>query len=253
MNGATIPILVALVIQLALGVAVFQANRHRKPNQCFLALSLAASGWLGSLYFAFTAKNPLIAEYAIRVAFGGATLIPVGCNILRLSIGERKRGWRFILRQSRVWLLVTAAIVCLCLTKFFLSGVVILPQIDHGPASRPIYGPGFLIHPVFFAVSLLILIINYVRDLRQTSGGERAELAFILIGATSTIVFSILANTVFRFFVEPTQLIWFAPFRPVVFSLVIAYGVATRKIMDVGLFLRRTISYVLLTIYRESV
>ena len=249
MNGATIPILVALVIQLALGVAVFQANRHRKPNQCFLLLSLAAAGWLGSLHFAFTAKSPLVAEYAIRVAFGWATLIPVGCNILRLSIRERKRGWRIILRQSRVWLLVTAAIVCLCLTKFFLSGVVILAQTDHGPASRPIYGPGFLVHPVFFGVSLLILIINYVRDLRQTSGGERAELAFILIGATSTIVFSILANTVFRFFVEPTQLIWFAPFRPVVFSLVIAYGVATRKILEVGLFLRRIISYFLLTIY----
>jgi PAS domain S-box-containing protein len=248
MNGATIPILIALVIQLALGLAVFQANRHRKPNQCFLVLSLAAAGWLGSLHFAFTAKSPLVAEYAIRVAFGLATLIPVGCNILRLSIRERKRDWRSILRQSRVWLLVTAAIVCLCLTKFFLSGAVILSQTDHGPA-RPIYGPGFIIQPVFFAVSILILIITYVRDLRRASGGERAELAFILIGATSTIAFSILANTVLLFFVEPAQLIWFAPFRPVVFSLVIAYGIATRKILEVGLLLRRVMSYLLLTVY----
>jgi PAS domain S-box-containing protein len=250
MGGSTTPILAALVIQLGLGLAVFQANPHRKTNQCFLFLSLAAAGWLGSLYFAFITKSPIVAERAIRTAFAFATLVPAGFNILRLSIRERRGGWRIILRQSRVWLLVTAGVVYLCLTKFFLSGALILPLSHHGLASaRPIYGPGFIVHTAFFIVSIAILIFTYIRDLRQLSGGERTELAFILIGVTSIIVFSILTNTVLRLFVEPTQLIWFAPFRPVVFSLVIAYGIATRKIMDVGLFLRRVMSYVLLTVY----
>jgi PAS domain S-box-containing protein len=250
MGGSTTPILAALVIQLGLGLAVFQANPRRKTNQCFLFLSLAAAGWLGSLYFAFITKSPVVAERAIRTAFAFATLVPAGLNILRLSIRERRGGWRIVLRQSRVWLLVTAAAVCLCLTKFFLSGALIQPLSNHGLASaRPIYGPGFIVHTAFFIVSIAILIFTYIRDLRQLSGGERTELAFILIGVTSIIAFSILTNTVLRFFVEPTQLIWFAPFRPVVFSLVIGYGIATRKIMDVGLFLRRVMSYVLLTVY----
>src|SRR6202171_253835 len=253
MGGSTTPILAALVIQLGLGLAVFQANPHRKTNQCFLFLSLAAAGWLGSLYFAFITKSPVVAERAIRTAFAFATLVPAGFNILRLSIRERRGGWPIILRQSRLWLLVSAAAVCLCLTKFFLSGAVIQPLSNHGLASaRPIYGPGFIgfiVHTAFFIVSIAILIFTYIRDLRQLSGGERTELAFILIGVTSTIVFSILTNTVLRLFVEPTQLIWFAPFRPVVFSLVIGYGIATRKIMDVGLFLRRVMSYLLLTVY----
>ena len=250
MGGSTTPILAALVIQLGLGLAVFQANPHRKTNQCFLFLSLAAAGWLGSLYFAFITTSPVVAERAIRTAFAFATLVPAGLNILRLSIRERRGGWRIILRQSRVWLLVTAGAVYLCLTKFFLSGAVILPLSHHGLASaRPIYGPGFIVHTAFFIVSIAILIFTYIRDLRQLSGGERTELAFILIGVTSIIMFSILTNTVLRLFVEPTQLIWFAPFRLVVFSLVIAYGIATRKIMDVGLFLRRVMSYVLLTVY----
>jgi len=250
MGGSTTPILAALVIQLGLGLAVFQANPRRKTNQCFLFLSLAAAGWLGSLYFAFITKSPVVAERAIRTAFAFATLVPAGLNILRLSIRERRGGWRIVLRQSRVCLLVTAAAVCLCLTKFFLSGALIQPLSNHGLASaRPIYGPGFIVHTAFFIVSIAILIFTYIRDLRQLSGGERTELAFILIGVTSIIAFSILTNTVLRFFVESTQLIWFAPFRPVVFSLVIGYGIATRKIMDVGLFLRRVMSYVLLTVY----
>src|ERR1039457_1564184 len=253
MNSATTAVLAALVIQIGLGLAVFQANPKRHSNQCFLILCLAIASWLASLYFAFHATNSAVAERAIRGASKAVPLILIGFNILRLSIRERRRGWRGILGHSRVWLIIGFAIVCLCQTKFFLSGAVILSQTNHGPAlPRPIYGPGltgFIIHTTFFAVSILVLIITYVRDLRRTSGGERAELAFILIGAVSTVVFSILTNTVLRFFVEPSQLIGFAPFRAVLFSLIIAYGIATRKIMEVGLLLRRIMSYVLLTAY----
>ncbi len=41
----------------------------------------------------------------------------------------------------------------------------------------------------------------------------------------------------------------FAPFRIVVFSLIIAYGISTRKIMDVGFFFRRITSYAVLAAY----
>jgi PAS domain S-box-containing protein len=44
-------------------------------------------------------------------------------------------------------------------------------------------------------------------------------------------------------------LFWFAPLRAVLFTLIIAYGISTRKIMDVGLFLRRALSYGVLTTY----
>ena len=46
MNSATLPILVALIVQLALGLVVFQANRQLKSNQAFLFLSVIASAWL---------------------------------------------------------------------------------------------------------------------------------------------------------------------------------------------------------------
>src|SRR5260370_42100299 len=42
---------------------------------------------------------------------------------------------------------------------------------------------------------------------------------------------------------------WFAPFRMIIFSGVVAYGIATRKMMDVGRLVRRTMSYILLGAY----
>ena len=50
-------------------------------------------------------------------------------------------------------------------------------------------------------------------------------------------------------FVDRAVAMQFAPFRIVVFSLIIAYGIATRKIMDVGFFFRRVTSYAVLTAY----
>ncbi len=47
--------------------------------------------------------------------------------------------------------------------------------------------------------------------------------------------------------------IWFAPFRIVLFSLIVAYGIATKKILDVGIFIRRIISYTVLAGYLLTV
>ena len=58
MNGVTVPTLAALLLQITLGLAVYQANRRRLANQCFLLLSVTIAAWLGSLYFAFVAETP---------------------------------------------------------------------------------------------------------------------------------------------------------------------------------------------------
>ena len=75
MNAHTVPTLVALGVQIALGLAVFQANRRRLANQCFLLLSLTIGAWLGSLYLAFIARSPSLAEFAIRQASAAGDLL----------------------------------------------------------------------------------------------------------------------------------------------------------------------------------
>jgi PAS domain S-box-containing protein len=251
MNSASTAILVALIIQVGLGMAVFQANRRHQTNQCFLILSLAIATWLGALYLAFHATNEADGERAIRAAYTAASLILLGFNTLRLSIRERRRGWPSILHYSRLALVVTFAVIVLYQTKFFLRGVSIVWQEGASTARLvPIYNrPGFIAFAVYFAIAIFVLIFTYLRDLRRASGSERTELAFILTGAVSTLIYSVLTNAVLRFFINPAEVIWFAPFRGVVFGLVIAYGIATRKMMDVGILFRQMISYTVLAAY----
>jgi PAS domain S-box-containing protein len=246
MNDATIPILVALTIQLALGVAVFLANRHRRSNQSFLLLSFVAIGWLGSVYFAFTATDSRRAEFWIRAAFVAAALILTTLNLLRVSIRRRREGWRDILYRSRIWLGASLGVIFFCQTKWFLKGA----QLSSGVAvPKAVYGPAKYVYAAAFVGATILLIIGTRQDLRRTSGADRAELSFILLGGITVLVLSVPFVLLLGLFFAPSQLSWFAPFRVVLFSIVVAYGIATRKIMEVGLFLRRVISYSLLAAY----
>lgn len=244
MNAAILPTLIALLIQIALGLAVFQANRSRLANKCFLLLCCAIVAWVGSLYLAFTARSLSLAEFAIRQASVGGVLYLATLNWLRLSVRQRHRGWGDLVRDSRLWILLTVLVVGLCQTSFFLLDV----SMPTGPnaAAKPNYGNGVYIYSLYLAVGIVVLLVSYFRDLRTTSGRERAELAFILIGSVAGLAFAIVLGILLENFLSKSIALKFAPLRSVVFSLVVAYGIATRKILEVGYFVRRIIAYVLL-------
>jgi PAS domain S-box-containing protein len=241
--------LVALVLQLVLGLAVIQANPRRKPNQCFLLLSVAIAMWLGCLYLGLSTRSNTTLEFSIREASAAGALILTTSNLLRLSILSQQGRWRDILQRSLPWLTAVLAIIVLCQTRFFL----IRATFSQAPGSSmalptPLYGRGVVIYILYFLLAGSATIISYARDIQKTSGVKRAELAFILIGAAVTLG-TVLLFFVLGFVINRSTLVWFAPFRILLLSLIVAYGMATRKIMDVGLFLRRAISYGVLTTY----
>lgn len=247
MGDRAIPILGALIIQVAVGLAVFATNPRRKPNQGFLLLSIAIVGWLACLYIGSTRTALIIVARCMRGSFIFAVLILLSLNFLRLSIREPNASWRLLLFHSRYWLISVTAIIILCSGNFLLIGA----RFSNGPglAPQPIYGWGVYIYAVYFTTALVVLITASFRDLNAASGSVRSELGYLLLGSISILVLTLGAYQMLRFFVDPSKLFWFAPLRVVLFSIIVAYGIATRKVMEVGLFLRRLMSYAVLTAY----
>ena len=248
-SSAAAPWLAAIVIQFGLGLAVFQANPKRRTNQCFLLLSLCIGAWLGSFSSGLSAADLETAEFYIRQASAAAAFILTSANLLRLSIQKPDRSWAGMLRDSWRWLIAAAAVVAFCQTRFFLSGMrYSQPTGALAPVPVPMYHPASALYVVYFVVAGLAVIISLARNARQATGVRRSEFSFILTGITATLGM-VLIPFVLGFFVDRSRLVWFAPFRVILFSLIVAYGIATQKVMEVGLFLRRAMSYVLLTAY----
>jgi PAS domain S-box-containing protein len=250
MNSATTPIIVALLGQIGLAFAVFQANPKRRSNQCFLLLSMAICVWLMYRYFGLSTRVPAVAELCIRESCAAGAVILALLNLLRLTIRNRQSRWRDLLRESIPWFAVGLAVVVLCQTSFFIKGVRLnVDNITGLSAPDPIPGTGFLIFNIYFLAAIATLGFQLTRDLRMLAGSQRSEMAFIMIGAVAMLVSSVPLQLLLKLFVDTSKLLWLGPFRVVLFSLIIAYGISTRKIMDVGLFLRRAMSYAVLTAY----
>jgi PAS domain S-box-containing protein len=197
------------------------------------------------LYFAIGTRNMRIAELAIREAslFGG--LILLALNVLRVALTERHPTWAQIFRRNLLWFVLSAAVAVFCQTRFFLRGIQLS---DSTGAIMPLYAR---YAPLYFACFVgcgLAVIVSYIRDAKRATTGKKTELTFILIGAAVAVGSTVL-SFILGLFVDKSRLVWLAPSRIVLFSLIISYGIATRKIMDVGLLLRRVTSYAVLAAY----
>lgn len=244
MKSDVTPTLVALIIQLGLGLAVLQANPRRKSNQCFLALSLAMAAWLGGFYFLSTAQLPQFGTFFVRQASVTGVFVLTIFDLLRRTIHDGHRRWGEIFKSAWLWLVGALTVAIFCQTGFFLQGT----RVSAAGGTVAIYGPGSVIYGAYLAAIGLATIANYARDLRRTTGGKRQELGFIIVGVGVVIGVTLLSY-LSGFYVERPRLVWLAPLRVVLFSLIIAYGIATRKIMEVGTLLRWIISYTLLVAY----
>ena len=241
MNIESIPLWLALFLQLGLGLAVFRANSKSYVNQSFLLVSIILSAWLLSLHFAFRATEAGPAEFWIRNASASGLLILIGFNILRLAILCREGGWWAIWKRSAALSLFGLAAMVLCYTPFFLR----YAEIRSGEIPQPVYGPLFPFYLASFPLITLAVVFLYIRNLRRTSGLQRVELQFVIAGGAILAALVAVAPV----FVSRDIAVKLAPFRVVIFSLVIAYGVSTRKMMEVGLFFRRITSYAVLVAY----
>jgi PAS domain S-box-containing protein len=249
MNAANISLWLALLIQFGLGLAVYRANSRNHTNQSFLLLSLFISAWLVSVQLAFNSTEAAVAEVWIRNAWATAILMVNGFNLLRLGIICRERGWKEIGRRSAKIAVPSVIAIACCYTPLFLQSAEIRGDSAHEMIPRPVYGPLFPLVGTLLGSVVVILIVLYLRDLGRTAGVQKVEIQFIIAGGIALAI--LVAPTLFAptRFVDRTLAMQVAHFRIVVFTLIIAYGIATRKIMDVGFFFRRATSYAVLAAY----
>ena len=238
-------IFIALIGDIVLGLLVFGTNTRRASNRGFLLLSGILAIWLVCLVFGSISHNAAQAEMWIRLSSVTAALIPTGFNILRWSIRREKAEWSEIIRASRVWLLTYLPIAALCITPAFISHVV-MPGPNAVP--EPIYGPGFLLYGGYFIASTAFLIVAFRRHLGEAAGVQRIELQFVLLGCAASLAVGI-TFLVMPFVTDNANMVQFLPLSVTVLDGIMAYGIATRRIMEVPDILRRMAAYVLLTAY----
>ena len=244
-NLFNISLLVVIVINLLLGVVVLLTHVRRLANRVFAFLSLVFALWLACQYFGATAQSEVWLMFWIRQACATSLVVPMLLHFLCCAVAQPSETFPRLLRLSWPWVVIAGAAAILSQTRFFLVGA----QLPMSPNAlgEPHYGPGFILFVGFWIISVVALLWSFFRSLARAEGACRMELQIMSFGSLLGLVPGVFLVLVIPLFTGSSQSARFAPIGVAIWHSSIAYGIATRHIMGVGEFLRRAITYALLT------
>lgn len=239
-----------IAVDLVVGLFVFFTNPQRRANQSFFILSLLLMTWQSCMALGFLAPNLDTAAAFIRGCMLIGAMIPVCFDWMRAAIVHPADSWRRIMARSPFLLALSIIIGLLSLTHFFILGATY--PVSATPSSRaipdPVYNTAFPLYGVFFVFCLMTLLYRFIRDLRRSSGIQKTELQFIFLGSGTSVFIGIVTALVIPLFIDNSQSVQLTPLSVLCLYVVIAYGIATRRIMDVAYFMRRLTAYALLLV-----
>lgn len=243
----------AIIIALALGIVVYRTNTRRSANIVFFLLSIYLTVWLTSLALSFASPNIAFVTFCIRMCHSAAAFFPLAFDWLRVGIVSPDTHWRLIIKRQPVWLAISIAVAALSQTPLIVESAFFPTATPSQPLSHPIpepvYGPAFFVFAAFYILSLGTLVFRFYYAVRRHTGVRRAELQFIQLGSAVSILVAFAVIILLPILTGTSQTTQYAPFAVLALYAVIAYGIATRRIMDVAYVFRLFTAYALLTTY----
>jgi len=236
----------ALIVDFVLGFLVLLTNAKRTTNQHFFTLSFVIALWLMSLAFSLMASGMEEIEFWIRLSHVSGAFILPAFNVLRLSITHKEYRWGECVRLSGLWILIAVGVGFVCQTSFFLQEVVSIPESS---LAEPVYGFGNLIYGTYFLSAVMVLFLRIARDARASSGMVRTELQFVVLGTILSLLLGSFLGLVLPYATGRSYSVQFMPLSVLVLDVVIAYGIATRRLLGVADVLRWSTAYALLCSY----
>ncbi len=238
MNLFLLSALVSFVLNIAIGFTVFFMNPKRKPNRYFLLASMALALWLSFLMVGSWIARPERIVLAIRYGIAASCLLLPAFDLLRLAI-MNPRGKGVPLRDMRFWALLLVPQMALLHMPSFVADV----NIAQTGFPQPVYGWPVLLFIPCYLVGIATLLYRFMRHVKRSRGIQKAELGFTVLASAIATFFGFATGTLIPVFANYPDSAQLMPLIGIVLNTITAYGIATRRIMDVGEALRRTISY----------
>jgi signal transduction histidine kinase len=250
MNIAASLHFVAVAVTFTLGGFVIRTNPRRTTNQIYLLFSFQSGLWLICLACAFLSKDMEIAAKWIHASHSVGALIPMMAEWLRLAILNPNTSIIKIAKKDPILLGSTLFLSFLSQTSFIIKGAYI-PDIPHASALIPeiVFGKLYPLYAAYFTIVLGILGYRFWQSRRQATGMQRAELDFAGFGAVLSLSSALAVSILTPLLTGNSQSAFLSSLSVMILNITIAYGIATRRIMDMAHLFRLVIAYSLLAAY----
>ena len=248
MNPTQSILLFIFLTNSAVSLSVYFTNPKRSQNRLFLLFSTSLSVWVLFVLSIISSDTLAEASVGIRGASIAGASIPVTFYLFCQAIANPSISFAGLCKKSLSILLLSIVVIIMCLTDFFLDGVTLPDAQNSLLVPEANYGKGFLIFMAFFPIVIYRTIYVYYQTLRNSEGMAKIEMQFTLVGMTSALPFAVIVHmlAIISGSSSPQQ---FGPLCIIPMNLVIAYGIATRRILGIEKVLRQAIAYALLAAF----
>jgi signal transduction histidine kinase len=240
----------ALVLVALQGASVYWNNPGRSVNRQYGVFAGLICAWLGTNLCILASTDRAMADMWLRMAQTTSMWIPASLFGLRAAIKHPEESGRSLLRHIRGWIVAAAIVSASSWMPGFLIGIR-MPGDAPGlhEVIEPVYGAMVAAHAVYLLGSALTLLALGVRDVRRADGVQRAELGFLVLGAVTAILISGTFGLALNVWLGTSRAVPLSnAIGATVLVSVIAYGIATRRIMGVGEALRRAAAWAMLVL-----
>ncbi len=231
-------ILLTALVNIVLGVISYNKNPRSATHRLLTLLTVIFALWTISNYFSLNSESPEETLFWIRaVMFITAPLGPV----LYLFIKAFPKPELKINKIVASLLIGTTLLVqAIAFTPLLFSKVTITDQVTPTP------GPGIPLFALLFVGVPIAGLVQLIRKYRKSSGLEKLQIKYLIVGITETFALLILTNFIAVVVFHYSGFVIFGPMFSLILVGFITYAIIRHRLLEVKIIVVRSVIYTLL-------
>jgi len=223
------------LVNLLLGLLAFYKSPNREAAKAFLPLTICLSVWTLCHAMARVSMDLDHALFWTRAIMLGPIFIPyVFLEYVDCFVPGHHNGSRWVKFSH-------ALFVGVCLLS--LPTPLLIRSVSFAPwGIQYVGGPVFLLYSIYFSLGMAWGISLMIRRYRHVIGLQRAQLFYMLIGFTGSILIGLIA-TVALPLMGYGQWNKFGPIGTLSIVGLFSYSIIKHRLMDINLIIRKTLVY----------
>ncbi len=240
-----------ILINFTLGLIAFLQSPKERINKIFFMLTIVIDIWIAG-FILLRLWEPL---YGLRIAFAGASLIPI--FLLGFSSSFPKKFASRILNNFKIFIFILGS--AFAIVSFFTNFIV--QEIKYFSPSKLIYTAGYgnfySAFSVFFLSTIVISIILLIQQFRKTKNIERKQAFYVILGLIVAIIPATITNLIIPMITGNSTFAQFGPLAITIFIMFCFYAIAKHglfnaKIIATEIFVVAISSILLFEIFLEK-
>ncbi|OGB70764.1 hypothetical protein A2Y26_02710 [candidate division CPR2 bacterium GWD2_39_7] len=235
-------LIIAVSLNLFLGLLVFSRNSKKPSNLIFFLLTLALSIWSLVIFFESETLNVALVSYLVRTdfAFGLITSFTFFSFCLVFQSESKIKNTLWI-----VSLIASIVFSGLAYSSYIIESVHF--SKDMGIDFQE--GPLFIIYSVMLIALSLVGITILIKKLSSSRGVARSQLLYITMGLSLSATIAISTNLIIPRLLIVNETVNRLGIYGFVFMIGgIAYAIVKHRLMDIRMVVAKSLAYTLLVI-----